>query len=533
MQNGNVNDATTFGVSSETDKLGMGSVPVTITELGPNSGVFGTYDESDVSVIKITSDAARGTSATFDYNDSSVSVLVSYGWGSVDIQPVDDEWNSGEEIPVIIIDTDFNKNSRADEDLVLNDPNVTFIPALSTGNPFTLGESGQEEDTANGVFDSIDLVIDCAELQVAFYSGTIGASAAVGTTATGLALAADSKVSNGTNNSPVQCFSERMMITAPITTGTIADAGSNTIFNASNVAAVLIDLEVTMEELQATINDPASSFTGFNLFNYDVRSFGPANGAVDIFLVNSTIAILDKDNEQFDTPTGTYTTSLVESGDGQGYGSITGTTGGNPDAALFDAASTPSAQNLGLLIQFSPAVTVPTATSPIVADFFSFGFSGDGVQASERTANQIIRIEAEESGDNTSTFEGSLEYIMVNQLNISVESTYLGLSTIASDPSFIVIEDLTDEDSPRVTIVDRGADGVFAFISDQEAAPSHSGVVSFNADSYKQADTVEITLEDLDLNTDSSLIDIYTTVETDANSDGSDNDQVGIDVSKT
>ena len=154
------------------------------------------------------------------------------------------------------------------------------------------------------------------------------------------------------------------------------------------------------------------------------------------------------------------------------------------------------------------------------------------MQASERIANQIIRIEAEESGDNTSTFVGSLEYVMVNQLNISVDvATYRRhFSPIANDPSFIVIEDLTDEDSPRVTIVDLGADGVSAFISDQEAAPSHSGVVSFNADSYKQADTVEITLEDLDLNTDSSLIDIYTTVKTDANS-GSDNDQVGIDVS--
>jgi hypothetical protein len=30
-------------------------------------------------------------------------------------------------------------------------------------------------------------------------------------------------------------------------------------------------------------------------------------------------------------------------------------------------------------------------------------------QSSERVSNQIIRVEVEESGDNTSTFEGSLE----------------------------------------------------------------------------------------------------------------------------
>jgi hypothetical protein len=57
-----------------------------------------------------------------------------------------------------------------------------------------------------------------------------------------------------------------------------------------------------------------------------------------------------------------------------------------------------------------------------------------------------------------------------------------------------------------------GADGVITPVSDQEEAPSHSGVVSLNQDSYKIADTVVVTLEDLDLNVDSDLIDIFTVV---------------------
>jgi hypothetical protein len=100
-----------------------------------------------------------------------------------------------------------------------------------------------------------------------------------------------------------------------------------------------------------------------------------------------------------------------------------------------------------------------------------------------------------------------------------------------------VIEDLTDEDAPRVSYNDLGADGVVTPISDQEEAPSHSGVVSLNQDSYKAADTVIITLEDLDLNVDSDLIDIYTVVGPKAGSQpstdatgGNDNDQVGVDV---
>ena len=168
-----------------------------------------------------------------------------------------------------------------------------------------------------------------------------------------------------------------------------------------------------------------------------------------------------------------------------------------------------------MLIEFTPDIDQDGLDDAIVADFFSFGFSDDGVEASERVANQIIRLELEETGDNTSTFEGSLEYTMVNQLNILDADTYEGLSPIADDPTFIVIEDLTDEDAPRVNYLDVGADGVATQVSDQEEAPSHSGIISFDNDSYKVADTVTIALEDVDLNVDSDLIDIYTVVDND------------------
>jgi hypothetical protein len=124
------NNATAFAVAGVSGgALGQGSVPVTITEQGPNSGVFGTYDESDVSALKITSNALRGTSGSVDYNETPVTVLVGFDFATVDMQPIDDEWNSGEEIPVIIVDGDANKNSRADEDLDLNNVAAQASPA--------------------------------------------------------------------------------------------------------------------------------------------------------------------------------------------------------------------------------------------------------------------------------------------------------------------------------------------------------------------------------------------------------------------
>ena len=193
---------------------------------------------------------------------------------------------------------------------------------------------------------------------------------------------------------------------------------------------------------------------------------------------------------------------------------------------LYDAAHLPDDANIGIAFLFANGA-VPQGTTPIAVDFFSFGFTDDGVQASERTANQIIRIEAEETADNSSTFAGSLEYVMVNQINIMDPETYTGISPIADDPSFIVIEDLTDEDAPRVTYADLGADGVITPVSDQQEAPSHSGVVTLNQDSYKVADTVEVKLVDADLNVDPDKLEIYTVV---SNVGDVDNDQVGANV---
>ncbi|AFS81541.1 hypothetical protein NKOR_08410 [Candidatus Nitrosopumilus koreensis AR1] len=495
------NNASAFGITNETAKLGIGSIPVTLTEQGPNSGVFGTYDESDKSVLKITDNAKRGTSASIDYNETPQTILVGFDFASIDIQPVDDEWTSGEEIPVVIVDADQNKNSRADEDLDLDNPSVTLIPALKTGDPFTIGEVTTAPDVA--IFNVTER--------------TIGSSSpAAGDQVTYNLVSVSANHNNITSTAAVDTFSQRAIISQTANT----TAGFDT---------VIIDLETTMEELQKTIKKAGSTGVAFNFFNYNVESFGGSD--VTIFLINQTTAIL-ADNDKFNGTSNNAFLLVDNSTKMQDYVSLNGL-----DSELFTSTN-PSSQNLGLVFEFNVASAGHTTNGiasiddkeVIVADFFSFGFTDDGVQAGERFANQIIRIEAEETGDNTSTFEGSLEYIMVNQINIQDADTFAGITPIADDPSFIVIEDLTDEDAPRVNYNDLGADGVVTPVSDQEEAPSHSGVVSFNQDSYKIADTVVITLEDLDLNVDSDLIDIFTVVE---QGSGKTEDMVGSKTTQT
>ena len=438
---GNADDPTTF--ETITGGFLAGTIPITITEQGPNSGVFGTYDESDTSNIVIRNDAPRGTSASFDYNETGLTVLVGLVFGSIDIIPVDDEWNSGEEIPVELFDGDANTNSRADEDLDLNNPDVALIPSLQTGSPTTL-------------------------------SGLTSATLA-GNVLTG---------PNDADGNPtdiedsVQGFSDRALLSN--TGGNITPADGQTFELTFGTMNDFFDA--------APLND--SAFQGFGLFNYDIRSLSDNISNIDSFdiaLAGVTIA------------TGTTDRQGLIVLDRADFENLSGNTALTATFTLNDAAP--------VMTQLDEDTTLP-----VVADIFGFGFTNDGLEADERVANQIIRLELEETGDNTSLFEGSLEYIMINQLNILDENTYADLSTIADDPSFIVIEDLTDEDSPRVNYLDLGADGVSTQIADQEEAPSHSGIVSFDLDTYKVADTVVITLEDLDLNVDSDLIDIYTTI---------------------
>jgi hypothetical protein len=465
-------DAVTVG-SVTTGRGTINTLPVTITESAPNTGIFGTYDESDVSNIKITDNAPRGKSASIDYNKKPKTILVGFGFASVDIKPKDVEWNSGEEIPVVITDSDANKNSRADEDLDLFNPDVSLIPSLRIGNPFTLGANGTEKT---------------GSIRATTFTNAPGVDTSPGNSTFTV------NAGQTAHSVTVNKFSDRAILSGATTPG---------------VTGLVVDAQKTTADLQKVVFDTRSSATkrlhGFNFFNYDIRGISSNIGSssVNTYLAysNSTSLI---------TTGGTQTFRVVSMSNSTGpQGLINLNTTSRAVEALYNLTSLN--RPIGVAFTFN-AVNLNGANMPIVADFFSFGYFNDGLKKSDRVNNMIVRIEAEETGDNTSVFEGTLEYIMLNQLNILDAATYEGLTTIADDPTFIVHQDLDDEESPRVNYNDLGADGVVTQVADQQAAPTHSGVVSFDKPTYKTADTVVVTLQDQDLNTDVDLIDIFTVV---------------------
>jgi hypothetical protein len=176
--------------------------------------------------------------------------LVGNSFGTIDIVAQDDEWSSGEEIPVVLVDDDQNKNSYSDEDLtVATYTNSTLIPALTTGDPFTLGENSTSANVAN--------------YQVVFadFTPRSGANSYA------------SLASVVTTSETVSRFSQ-IGLADPTSDGT-----------ANGVDAIIIDYELKVSDLLDSIKDTRSTTTGRllgeNLLNLAVGGFN-ATGTFDV-----------------------------------------------------------------------------------------------------------------------------------------------------------------------------------------------------------------------------------------------------------
>src|SRR3990172_6603966 len=432
--------------------LGTNRAPVTVVETEASSGIFLNTDESDVANIQVATDAPRGTTATIDYNDSASSILVAHFFGTLnmDATTLGGEWNSGEELPVLLTDGDVNLNSKVDEDIDLSDERYTLIPSLRIGSPRTLADA------------DVNFTDTPEPVPIHFF-----------------------------NSSSVDAFSD------------VARAVKDT---PSVLLAGPAFLNFTYPDPPADF-DPGTTASKFVFLNYDIRSIENSTDGAS-FTITAT-----NDTARAGAGTGAPVLLQGASTDYQGLIDVTAFAAvpGGPGPYVGGDA------DLGIDFTFTlvGGEILEARTYPFALDIFSFGTSGDGNLASERFNNAIYRLELEETGDNTSQFEGSVEYIMLNQLNVNQTSTYTpGITSISDAIEIIVGEDLTDEDSPRINYLDKGADGVSTQIADQQEAPTHSGVVSFDSSTYKVADTVTITLEDADLNTDVETIEVFTIVTT-------------------
>ncbi len=504
--------------SSDTNdllQLESGTTNYIFEETGPNTGVF-TITNDDKSPIMVQDNAPRGQNTQITYSDETVSVNVRLTTATVDLDIKDGTWNSGEKIDLTIVDADQNLNSDAEDDQTITNPDAR-IPIFMTGDPHTLKDGVSSTDT------------------ITIYG-----------------------YNTGSINTPTYS-TDSSQSGIYVLNYTVDDSHRGIISVATNTTVNTVAIPFgTFGDLRKSINDDGlngvGNFTGRNLFNYDYSIFG-------IDGIDGTLVLLDNDRNVIygaslkgstnnDFPY-SLTNDLrdmtswgVQAAHSAGGGGYMGAYFSISGAELSNKVNVDDNTPLLLSLHFpSPFKFVGGEEYPIVSDFFSYGFYNDGAQADERVANQIIRVEVEETGENTSTFTGTLEYVMVNQLDVMVHDQFVeneakqliktgfiyeSITPIGNEVKFIAFEDITGSDA-RVNYADIDSNGNMAVVSDQQDIATSSGVVSLNAETYSVGSNVVITLEDSDLNTDPDRADTYTVVM-DSNHNDTDRDQVGMSV---
>jgi hypothetical protein len=516
---------------SDTTGLDTAENYVTFQETTRNSNVFDNTDTAENSSIQTVSTSnLRGVTFTVDYNDETSSYVLDYTTGTVimDKSSITDTWSSGEPLTVNISDADFNKNTLVEDDFSVS--SNTNIPVIQIGNPITLEEStnvkqGNQDIITNDVLTKQVNAINKIRENINTLEDQLGLETLKEERdAAEAKIKAQKDIINSATNSTVVSNARTALSAAETELSDIQQTIRNVEAKDDNKADFeflsanrtnLATAERQLENLKKT-NSLASEFSkilniqGSQLSddadekivietNYDSADLNKFIGDKDGVLqyINYDLSSFAKGESK--------APSLIIKGSEKGSITIA-----NADKGLELIESSTGEFEGNLIYEITPDFvgTFKSMDYPIAIDIFTFGQDDDN-----RYNDAIYRLEAEETADNTGIYTGTVEYIMLNQINIFDSNTYIGLATIDDELDIIVHEDLTDEDAVEVSYYDTDGQGVSTLLSAQEEAPTHSAVVSFDGDSYKVADTVTITLEDADLNTDSDVVDIYTTVQ--------------------
>ena len=443
-------------VSSVTNGITSYTQIVTLVESQPNSGIFESFDFNDRSIIGISSNAPRGQSASIEYNSKSTSIVSGTFTATLSLGMQNGQFNSGQKATITLVDNDQNLNPGADEDLDVF-RSTAIIPTLQIGNPVTLQSASK----------------------VKFYA----------TSATVLGGGTD------VPSSIPDTKSDRLIIdtTSPTLNGPFEKISLNLGITAKTLQDLFIDIDP---------GDPNTD--GTNWINYDLRSF-EQQLAINSFS-DTNMAL------QFGGLPGITVVQILDGGDissGKGLVQI--------DDAGIDAINTiSSSASVFLVINFDESsdttnagtISSETDTQPVVFDLFSFGEKNG-----QRINNAIYRAELEETSANSGTFIGTLEYVVINQLNQVDPALIKSLRTIDDEIKFLVNDKMIDEKGINLAYSDVANVGVTIGVSSKTDIRTHSGTVTLDSKTYRFGQPVVVILTDSDLNAKHDVIDVYNVVD--------------------
>jgi len=424
---------------------------VTLVEKGPNSGFFENFDSSDQSTIGILDDAPRGQTGQINYNEDSLSVLSGSSTASISLNNE----------PVLTIGTGESLHP-------------------GTEYPVILVDSDQNLNT--GARDDLDVFRETAIIPTMTIGNPVTFENAQGVlfhTSSPILIGGDDA-----NSSVPDSNSDRLIID----TSTVANV---------SFEMISVNLGVSASSLSSILLDVSESNTdGTNWINYDLRSFENDYEISDFSDTSFSLSFVTL---------GSSPITIVDAGDissSQGFIQID-----DEDVKAIAAKS----GTVFLVIDFdsSGVLTISSETNeqPIVFDFFSFGLKND-----QSINNSIYRFELEETQDNSSTFEGTFEYAVTNQLNILDPNFIQTTQTIGDEIKIIITDRLIDEEGITISYSDLDDVGVSGTTSTKSDISTRTGTVFTTSTTYRFGQPVTIILKDSDLNLKSDTVEIYQTI---------------------
>jgi hypothetical protein len=468
---------------------------VVMVEDDDNSGIFESWADNGTSQLITVDEVAGDKVVILTYGGDSADIVITYNDATLEF--TDDNggnWIATESASVTLTDADANKKPGSTETLDVGD-SVATIPTIKMGSPMTLANSDGNNALKAGSSASntgVQIGTSCTT------------AACIGAGSSGHELIAYSlQVMNTTDNSERL----RILLNDSNAEGSQSDkvgglGHSHTWINVTTAHTVadLIALPGTVV-LNYDISGPAESLSSTAIAVHVMGSGLNTTTSTDIGAVtagNARTGVVDLDDG----------TDFIRSNDISEH--MTAFADGNDDGAA-------RGNNVGVAFKITHSIGTflnASADFAIAADFCNFDQdNGSNVH------NCIYRLEAEETGDNTGVFTGSVDYVVLNN------STSLDTDNGEHDGNDMEVEGLLTTNSDTLTVVVMtgvtGSDGIRVVYNDTDAlqasdklgmqidTTTHSGTASLDADTYEADDMATITIVDADLNQDSEIRDTY------------------------
>lgn len=429
---------------------------VTFVESEPNSGIFESFDHNNQSTITMDSNASRGQTGVIEYNRESTSILSGYSTANIVIKNK----------PI------FSFGNGA----------TSLVPGTKT--PIILTDKDQNLNSE--IKEELNVFRDTAIIPTLKIGNPVTLQSA-----SRVNFISDSGTSTSVSSSVPDKVSSRLLIKSKDVSGTV------------EFEKISIDLGITADALKSSLIDTTiSTNNGTNWANYDLRSIQRELGISDFSDSSVSLSFNGVDTITL-IPKGSVSSQGLYQISESTVNSIFSKTGAVKMMINFDSSDNNA--NVG-------KIQNEVSSQPIVFDFFAFGN-----KASVDVNDAIYRLELKETDQNSSTFRGTIEPIILNQLNQYDPDFIKTITPIDFDVKFIVNHKQTDSNGVIVTYSDISEIGTTVSTSSKSDVPTNSGIISFDSTTYRFGQPVTLTLRDSDLNLDQNLVDVYNVID-DANS---------------